>query len=124
MSGSPHPDTSGPALPLSISAAAGLIVCLAIMKATGKREAWDSAHYFTKGIPAMCAVSFAVAYFFPTRPWRWTLSMAAGQSAAMAYSGGSLSLWPLSLIAMTILSVPQLLSGMLGSRLAQRTRKN
>lgn len=120
MSDSPNPEPRSPALPLSLSAVAGLIVCLAIMKATGKREAWDSAHYFTKGIPIMCAASFALAYFFPSRPWRWTLSMAAGQAVAMAYAGGSLSLWPLSLIAMTILSVPQLLSGMLGSRLGQR----
>lgn len=109
-----------PYVPFVLSALAGLAVCLAITFATGRKEAWDSEIYFSVGIPVMCATIFAIAYGFPERPWRWAMSMAAGQSVAMLSAGNSLSLWPLSIVAMTILSVPQLMTGSLASKLATR----
>lgn len=68
----------------------------------------------------MCAVIFVIAYRFPNRPWRWVVSMAAGQALALATAGNSLSLWPLSVIAMTILSVPQFIIGSWAGNLAIR----
>jgi hypothetical protein len=106
-------------IPFVGSALAGLVVCLAITIATGKREAWDSGAYFSVGIPIMCMLIFALSYLFPARAWRWTVSMAVGQSIAMLLGGGSLSLWPLSIVAMAILSVPQLVIGSAASRLAK-----
>lgn len=102
------------------AALSGLVVCLAITIATGRKEAWDSGVYFSVGIPVMCAVIFAISYRFPRKAWRWTLSMALGQSVAIALGGGSLSLWPLSIIAMAVLSVPQFVTGLAASRLARR----
>ena len=93
-------------VPFAASAFAGLAVCLAISLATGSKEAWDSDVYFSIGIPVMCVLIFAIGYSFPDRTWRWTLSMAVGQAIAMLSAGNSLSLWPLSLVAMTVLSVP------------------
>lgn len=107
-------------LPFAASAVAGLLVCLAISLATGRKEAWDSEVYFSVGIPIMCALIFAIGYRFPDRAWRWTLSMAVGQAIAILSAGNSLSLWPLSLVAMTLLSVPQFLVGSVASRLATR----
>jgi hypothetical protein len=46
--------------------------------------------------------------------------MAAGQALALAMAGNSLSLWPLSLVAMTILSVPQFIIGSWAGKLAIR----
>lgn len=106
--------------PFAVSALAGLVVCLAIVMATGRSEAWDSPVYFSVGIPVMCLSVFAVSYLFPVRAWRWTVSMAFGQSVAMLLGGNSLSLWPLAIVAMTILSVPQLAAGFVASRLARR----
>lgn len=108
-------------LPYAISAASGLAICLAITLVTGRKEAWDSSLYFVAGIPAMCAVAFAVGYAFPVRPWRWAAAMALGQSIAMALSGNSLSLWPLAIIAMTILSVPQFIASLVAGRISRRT---
>jgi hypothetical protein len=105
--------------PLVASALAGLVICLAITIATGRKEAWDSGAYFSVGIPIMCMLIFALSYLFPTRVWRWTVSMAAGQSIAILLGGGSLSLWPLSIVAMTVLSVPQLVVGSVASKLAK-----
>ena len=56
------------------------------------------------------------------RPRRWTVSMALGQSVAMLLSGNSLSLWPLSIIAMTVYSLPQFAAGYVASRLSRRVR--
>lgn len=105
-------------LPLAVSAFAGLVVCFAISAITGKREAFDASLYFYAGIPLMCLVVFFLGYHFPEKPWRWTLSMAAGQALAIAIGGNSLSLWPLAIIGMAVLSIPQFLAGMIGSRLA------
>jgi hypothetical protein len=106
--------------PWAAAALSGFVVCIGIAAATGRREAWDSSVYFSLGIPLMCLAIFAIAYAFPGRAWRWTLSMAAGQSAAMLMAGNSLSLWPLSLVAMTIYSAPQFVFGFAASRLARR----
>jgi O-antigen/teichoic acid export membrane protein len=59
-------------LPIAASALSGFLVCLAISMATGRKEAWDAGVYFSLGIPAMCAVMFAIGYRFPKRTWRWT----------------------------------------------------
>lgn len=107
-------------VPFGVSALGGLLVCLAVSMVTGRREAWDSGAYFSVGIPIMCAVIFVIAYRFPDRPWRWAMSMAAGQALALAMAGNSLSLWPLSLVAMTILSVPQFIVGSWAGKLAIR----
>ena len=105
-------------IPFISSAAAGLLVCLVISLVTGRKEAWDSEIYFSIGIPVMCAVIFAIGYRFPERAWRWTHSMDVGQAIAMLSAGNSLSLWPLSIVAMTVLSVPQFVVGSVASRLA------
>jgi hypothetical protein len=46
--------------------------------------------------------------------------MALGQSIVLLMGGGSLSLWPLSIVAMVVLSVPQLAAAIVGSRMARR----
>lgn len=107
-------------LPYVISFIAGLAICLFITVTSGRKEAWDSPEYFTIGIPAMCLVIFALAYFFPNRAWRWALSMAIGQPVAMVLGGGSASLWPLAIIAMTVVSLPQFIVAMIASGIAKK----
>jgi hypothetical protein len=110
-------------VPYIVSALSGLGVCLAISIITGRKEAWDSGVYFSVGIPIMCALIFAISYFFPIHTWRWTLSMAVGQSLAIASGGGSLNLLPLSIVAMTIVSIPQFVTGFVASLLSARKRR-
>lgn len=98
----------------------GLVISFAITKITGRKEAWDSGAYFSVGIPLMVLVIFVLSYKFPDRAWRWTLAMALGQSLAMVFAGGSLNLWPLSIIAMTIYSIPQFLVGSLAAKLKSK----
>lgn len=103
-----------------VSAAAGLAVCLAITLLSGRNEAWDSGYYFSAGIPLMCVVIVALSWKFPRRAWRWPLAMALGQSVAMVIGGGSASLWPLAIIAMTVVSVPQFIAALITSRIAKK----
>ncbi len=107
-------------LPYALAAGGGFAVCLAIAQATGRREAWDAGEYFSIGIPLMCVIVFALAWHWPRWPWRWTLAMAAGQATALALGGNSLSLWPLAIIAMTVVSVPQFVAGQIAARLSPR----
>lgn len=87
---------------------------------SGRREAWDAPIYFSVGVPAMCVVIFAISYRFPRRAWRWALCMAVGQSVAIVMGGGSASLWPLAIIAMTVVSLPQFVVAMIASRFAKK----
>lgn len=107
-------------LPYALAAGGGFAVCVAIAQATGRREAWDAGEYFSIGIPLMCAIVFALAWHWPRHAWRWTLAMAVGQAAALAVGGNSLSLWPLAIIAMTVVSVPQFVAGLIAARLSPR----
>jgi hypothetical protein len=113
-------ESSNEYFPYATAALSGLVVSLAITITTGRREAWDSGVYFVVGIPLMCVLIFAISYLFPIRAWRWTLSMAVGQWVAIAFGGGSLSLWPLSIISIGALSLPQLVVGSVASTLAKR----
>jgi len=108
------------ALPYAVSFIAGLAICLFITVTSGRKEAWDSPLYFMAGVPAMCIVIFALSYRFPQRAWRWALSMAIGQSVAMVLGGGSASLWPLAIIAMTVVSLPQFIVAMVASGIAKK----
>lgn len=111
---------SGEFFPYATSFMAGLVVCLALSIAHGGQEAVDTAGYVPIGIPLMALAILVVSYLFPNRPWRWTLSMAAGQMTAMLLTGSSLSLWPIAMIAMLVVSIPQFVAGFVGAYFARR----
>jgi hypothetical protein len=106
--------------PYAASSVSGLVVCLGLTIAAGGSEAVDTAAYLPIGVPLMALAILAISYVFPKRPWRWTLSMAAGQMIAMLLTGSGLSLWPIAMVAMLILSIPQFIAGFVGSYLARR----
>lgn len=116
-------DQNSNRVPYIVSLGLGLLICFVISLLTGKREAWDTVVYFSLGIPLMALIIFVLAYFYPFKPWRWTLAMTLGQSIAIVLnSGGSLSLWPLSIAAILIYSLPQFFTGFLGAKLSKRNR--
>lgn len=104
--------------PYAASALCGLTVYVIITVATGKNEAWDDGVYYSVGIPFMSVVAFALGYLFPIKPWRWAAGMAGGQALGALISGSSLNLLPLAMIFMAIISLPQLLTAFIGSKLA------
>ena len=96
----------------------GLAVYLIIILATGRNEAWDDGSYYFLGMPLMCIVAFLIGYLFPLKPWRWSLSMAAGQTVGALLGGSSLSLLPLAIIFMVVISMPQFIAAAFGSKLS------
>lgn len=104
----------------SVATIAGIAVCLTIAALAGRNEAWDADIYYSVGIPIMCLIIFTLAYFFPVKPWRWTIAMAAGQFISALINGSSLSLWPLAMVFMAIVSIPQFVAGFLGAKLSSR----
>src|SRR5690554_2585356 len=95
-----------------------LVVYLSIVMVTGRNEAWDHGSYYVLGIPLMVIAVFAIAYHFPVKPWRWALSMAGGQMVGALLNGSSLSLLPLAVIFMVIISIPQFIAAFWGAKLA------
>ncbi len=98
----------------------GLGVCLAVSAIGNHREAWDSGLYYSAGIPGMCVLIFLISYFWFKRTWRWTLCMAAGQFLSGFIKGSDLSLWPLAMVFMTVVSIPQFIAGWMASRIASK----
>ena len=111
---------NNPFFPYAATAVCGLVVYLAITLSTGRNEAWDDGVYYSIGIPIMCIVAFIISYLFPIKPWRWALSMAGGQVIGALLHGSSLNLLPLAMIFMTIISIPQLIAALIGSKLARK----
>lgn len=105
-------------LPAAASFLCGLIVYLAIVMTTGRNEAWDDASYYVLGMPFMCIIAFVIGYWFPVKPWRWALWMASGQALGALLNGSSLSLLPIAMIFMMVISIPQFVAARFGSRMA------
>jgi hypothetical protein len=103
-------------LPYIAAAMGGLMTCMVIALASGRREAWDAGAYYSAGIPIMVVLIFIIAWVFPERPWRWTLAMALGQSLSAFLQGSSLSLFPIAIIFMTVVSIPQFIAGYAAAR--------
>lgn len=93
----------------------GAVIWLLIVRATGRREAWDSGLYFSVGLPVVCLISMAFAIFEPKRSWRWGVLPVVGQFVWMLLSEGPGNLLPLGVIVFAMLSVPSIVTAWLGA---------
>ena len=89
-----------------LAAGCGAAIWIFIALASGRNEAWDSSLYFSVGIPAVCLVSMAFAFFGPKRSWRWGVLPMVGQFVWMLLSLGPGNLLPLGVIVFGVLSIP------------------
>jgi hypothetical protein len=91
--------------------------------ASGRREPWDAAAYWSLAYPAAILVAGILGYLFPARPWRWSLTLFLAQFAAMCIRNGELgNLWPLGLALFAVLSLPAVALGQGGAWLRGRGR--
>jgi hypothetical protein len=99
----------------------GVALELGIHALSGRREAWDSAEYWTIGLPAAAIVSAAVGFLSRRRDWLWTLLIVPSQTATMMLRSGEIgNLWPLTIVFSSILSAPFLLVAFIASRFRRR----
>ena len=100
-----------------LSAAMGLALWIMVAMVTGKREPWDANVYWTGAYPLAVIGSAFLGYLFPEKPWRWAAMVMLMQLVVMTIRGSDLSLWPLALIVLAILTIPPALAGMLAAKL-------
>ena len=103
-------------LPYILSALSGLGLWALTAVATGKHEPWDASSYWTVSYPLAIIGSAILGFFFPQKPWRWAVSLMLMQLVVIA-TGSDLSLLPLGLVMLAVLSVPPALAGVLAAAL-------
>lgn len=101
-----------------VSVVTGVVLELWVAAAGGRREAWDSEIYWAIGVPAALAVSCAIGYLAGRRNWYWTGLIVPSQVLTMMVRTSGLSgLWPLAVVLSSILGLPFLVAGFVGSRM-------
>ena len=104
-----------------LSVLTGVALELSVHAMSGRREAWDSAEFWTIGLPLAALFSAAIGYLSQRSDWVWTFLVAPGQvMTMMARSGEFGNLWPLALILAAILSTPFVIAAFIGSRFRPR----
>ena len=106
-----------------VSLVFGAVVWAAIVRVSGRREAWDSAMYFQVGLPVCYAVSGIFGCVEPHRSWRWGVLPFVGQFVWMIASAREVgSLMPLGAIAMGVFSLPGVLLAIVGAAFARKKK--
>jgi hypothetical protein len=102
----------------------GFVVPTVLFFAADGREAWDTAAYWTVGLPLFALASATAGYLAPRRVWRWPAVIAAGQTMSMILfhpAGSDLSLVPLAIAfvglpLVLVMTVPALIAGVIARR--------
>ena len=104
-----------------VSVMIGVALEAGIETLSGRREAWDSAAYWTVGLPIAGALSLVVGFLSRGNAWIWTLLVVPSQILTMMVRSGEIgSLWPLALVFGAILSAPFVAAAFIGSRFRPR----
>ena len=84
------------------------------------REPWDAPSYWVTAYPAAILISAGLGALYPTRSWRWAVTVIFSQLVVMIAGGSDFSLLPLGLMFMALLSLPAIAAAFLASRLRAR----
>jgi hypothetical protein len=107
---------------IAVTVMLGVGLELGFQVLTGRREAWDSAAYWTVGLPIVLVASLLLGYASAGHAWLWTVLLIPSQVAAMMIRSGEVSgLWPLAVVLSAILSTPFVVAAFVGSLFRRRT---
>jgi hypothetical protein len=102
---------------ICLSVVIGISLELGIHALSGRREAWDSPQYWTIGLPIAALMAAALGFYSQASDWVWTLVIVPSQVMTMMVRSGEVGgLWPLTLIASSVLSAPFVAASFFGSR--------
>ena len=108
-------------LAIIASVATGAALELVVGAIGGRREAWDSAVYWSAGLPASLAGAAVIGYFAGRREWYWTGLIMPSQVTVMMLRSNEISgLWPLMVVLASVLGTPFLLAALIASRFRPR----
>jgi hypothetical protein len=95
----------------------GIALELGVHAVSGRREAWDSAAYWTIGLPTVCLASIAFGFLSRDRDWLSTVVIVPSQVLTMMVTNGDIGgLWPLTVALSSILSAPFVVAAFIASR--------
>jgi hypothetical protein len=99
----------------------GIGLELGVHALSGRREAWDSAQYWTVGMPLAIVASGALGFLSGRRDWLFTFVIVPSHVLTMMVRSGEIgSLWPLAVALSSILSTPFVVAAFVGSRFRQK----
>jgi hypothetical protein len=102
---------------IALSVVTGIGLELGIYMLSGRREAWDSALYWTLGLPVVAVLSMAIGLASERSDWVWTFLIVPSQVTTMMVRSGEIgNLWPLTAVLSSILSAPFVAAAFVGSR--------
>ena len=105
---------------LVIAAIVGVLVWRVTSTFSGIEEAWDAPVYWSVGYPFLAVVCFVLGWFARRRAWAFGLIAMVAQSLPMLVPlPDDLSLYPLGLVMLGIVSIPLMIAGLLGSKAKQ-----
>jgi hypothetical protein len=101
---------------IALSLVTGAALELFVAAVSGRREAWDSEQFWTMGLPAALLASLVIGFVSQRREWLWAFLVAPGQVMTMMARTGEIgNLWPLTLAASAVLSLPFVFAAFVGS---------
>ena len=102
----------------------GIALELGVHALNGRREAWDSAAYWTIGLPMVISVSAAYGFLSRGRDWLGTVVIVPSQVLTMLARNGEIGgLWPLTVALSSILSAPFVVAAFIGSRFRSKSSR-
>ncbi len=81
-----------------IAAGAGAAGWVVVGRVAHRREAWDSAIYFSALLPALAVLVAVLGFLSPRGAWRWAVLPFAAQAVVMMAQNRDWSLLPLGLL--------------------------
>lgn len=93
-------------LALAVLFLASLMVWLLVSVARGGGEAWDAPAYWSVGLPAIYLAGGVAACLTRASVWNLALWSGLGQFVGLLLTASGLSLWPLGLVLLGVLSLP------------------
>jgi hypothetical protein len=104
----------------AIAAVVGAVGWLGISQLTHRREAWDSALYFSWFLPSVAVVVAGLAFFAPARSWRWAFTPFAAQAVVATVQNPGANLLPIGLLVFAFYGALCLIPAKLGVALRRR----
>ena len=100
----------------------GIALELGIQALGGRRESWDSAAYWTIGLPIVALVSAVMGFLSRGRDWLGAVVIVPSQVLTMMARNGEIgNLWPLTIALSSILSTPFVVAAFIGSRFRSKS---
>ncbi len=81
-----------------VAAGAGAVGWVVVGHVAHRREAWDSAIYFSSLLPALAVLVAVLGFLSPRGAWRWPALAFAAQALVMIFQAGDWGLLPLGLL--------------------------